>query len=207
MHKENLSTRELSEALGVGIAMITRWVKEEGCPRDGTQYNLLQVCEWILANKPRSKCRPLARNYLGLDKQKAAPPKPAEKIEDQKLGLEAALERLRNAEAKAHAKWESAFDVDDPDSGNYFRSWQQSLELLRKAEASLLEVLKERRELLPAGEVKAWLARNIEAAKGRLLEIPPKVAPTVEGMDWTQVQQLLEDEIQEALKNVASAPE
>jgi len=204
MENENLTAKELSEALGVGIAMITRWVKEENCPREGKKYNLHEVCKWILANKPRSKCRPIARNILGLKTQKT---KPGEKAEDQQqLGLEAALERLRNAEAKAHAKWESAFNVDDPDSGTYFRSWQQSLELLRKAEASLLELLRERRELLPTGEVKQWMGRQIETAKGRLLEIPAKVAPLAEGMEWAELQQLLETEIREALKDVSDTP-
>lgn len=207
MENENLTARELSEALGVGIAMITRWVKEENCPREGKEYNLHAVCKWILANKPRSKCRPIARNILGLEIQKAKPPRPEGKPEDQKqLGLEAALDRLRNAEAKAHDKWEGAFDVDDPDSGNYFRSWQQSLELLRKAEASLLELLRERRELLPTGEVKQWMGRQIETAKGRLLEIPAKVAPLAEGMEWAELQQLLETEIREALKDVSDTP-
>ncbi len=201
-----LTGKQLAEQLGISTGQVTRWKKEEGCPTDGQRYELVAVCKWILATKrPQSKVRTLAKKILA-DQGAAAPPAREKREKPSVVGLQAALERLRAAEVKAHDKWEAAFDRDDPDAGNYFRSWNSGLELLRKSEASLLEVLKERRELLPASEVKAWMAKQIEQAKGRLLEIPPKIAPTVEGMTWGQVQQILDEEIREALKYVADDP-
>ena len=206
---EPITGKELASFLGVGPQQVTRWKKEEGCPSQGKKYNLLEVCRWVLANKShQSKARIAASSILNVEdipRQGSGISDGLElKIKDSDLGLDEALQRLRFAEVKTHQLWQQALAKKDPDVTAYFRAWQNSLELLRKAEASLLDVLKERRELLPTSEVKTWLAKKIEMTKGRLLEIPAKVAPMTEDMEWPEVQKLLQQEIYEALEYLAN---
>nr|WP_320050742.1 hypothetical protein [uncultured Desulfuromonas sp.] len=204
-----LTGKELAEKLCVSDCQVSRWYKNEGCPKTRRRYDLVAVCQWILATKsPQSKVRYTAKKILSdlsVSQPQSVPPAEETEEENGPEGLQAALERLRTAEVKAHSKWQAAFSRKDPDTENYFRVWQNSIELLRKSEASLLDVLKERRELLPASEVKAWLAKRIEMAKGRLLEIPAKVAPMTEDLEWPDVQKLLQQEIYEALEYLASS--
>lgn len=114
------------------------------------------------------------------------------------VGLDAALVRLRQSEALGYQKW-----MDEPNPQT-FRSYSQSMELLRKAEKNLLDLQKERRELLPKSEVKSWLFRQIISAKATLTNLPGKLAPQLEGMPWPQIQRKLEEEIQNALTKLSS---
>lgn len=125
---------------------------------------------------------------------------------DQNEGLEAALARLRRAELLAYTRWESSIaDGNAPEA--VFRSYGQAVELLRKAEKNLLDLQRERRELLPAEEVRAWLLRQIVAAKATLLNLPGKLAPQLEGQPWQKIQVRLEEEIIDALGKLAGDPE
>ena len=114
------------------------------------------------------------------------------------VGLDAALVRLRQSEFLAHQKW-----MSDPSTPT-FRSYSQSMELLRKAEKNLLDLQKERRELLTKDEVKTWLFRQIISAKATLTNLPGKLAPQLEGQPWPKIQQKLEEEIQSALAKLSS---
>ncbi len=114
------------------------------------------------------------------------------------VGLDAALVRLRQSEALGYQKW-----MDEPNAQT-FRSYSQSMELLRKAEKNLLDLQRERRELLPKSEVKTWLFRQIISAKTTLTNLPGKLAPQLEGMPWPQIQRKLEEEIQNALTKLSS---
>ncbi len=114
------------------------------------------------------------------------------------VGLDAALVRLRQSEVLGYQKW-----MDDP-SPQTFKSYSQSVELLRKAEKNLLDLQRERRELLAKDEVKTWLFRQIISAKATLTNLPGKLAPQLEGMPWPQIQRKLEEEIQNALTKLSS---
>ncbi|GAB6113426.1 hypothetical protein JCM14713_31840 [Desulfomicrobium salsuginis] len=114
------------------------------------------------------------------------------------VGLDAALVRLRQSEALGYQKW-----MDEPNAQT-FRSYSQSMELLRKAEKNLLDLQKERRELLAKDEVKTWLFRQIISAKATLTNLPGKLAPQLEGLPWPQIQRKLEEEIQSALAKLSS---
>ena len=114
------------------------------------------------------------------------------------VGLDAALVRLRQAEVLGYQKW-----MKDPSPQTY-KSYNQSVELLRKAEKNLLDLQKERRELLAKDEVKTWLFRQIISAKSTLTNLPGKLAPQLEGLPWPQIQRKLEEEIQSALAKLSS---
>jgi hypothetical protein len=115
------------------------------------------------------------------------------------IGLEAALERLRHAEQATFNKWQQSFNAGMKEAPLFFKDWQTALDLLRKAEKNLTDHLTQRRDLLPALEVKTWLARKIEATKSTLLDMPGKVSPELEGMEWPEIQKRLTEEIRDAL--------
>jgi len=112
-------------------------------------------------------------------------------------GLEGALARLRHAEKHSYETWTDSGNVSD------LKSWHGALDLLRKAEDNLLVVLTKKRDLLPAGEVQTWIGRRVDAAKGALLDIPGRVAPSLEGLPWPDIQKILEREIREALHGIS----
>lgn len=114
------------------------------------------------------------------------------------LGLDPALDRLRQAELMAFQEWQA-----NP-SATVFRSYGQAVELLRKAEKNLIDLQRERRELLPKSEVKTWLFRQIVSAKSTLTNIPGKLAPQLEGLPWPKIQAKLEEEILHALGKLSS---
>lgn len=114
------------------------------------------------------------------------------------VGLDAALVRLRQSEALGYQKWM------DEQNGQSFKNYAQAVELLRKAEKNLVDLQKERRELLPKSEVKTWMYRQIISAKSTLKNIPGKLAPQLEGQPWPKIQQKLEEEIQSALAKLSS---
>jgi len=114
------------------------------------------------------------------------------------VGLDAALVRLRHSEAIGYQKWM------DEQNGQAFKNYAQAVELLRKAEKNLVDLQKERRELLSKSEVKTWLFRQIISAKATLTNLPGKLAPQLEGQPWPKIQQKLEEEIQSALSKLSS---
>lgn len=114
------------------------------------------------------------------------------------IGLDAALVRLRQSEFLAHQKW-----MNEP-SSQAFKSYSQAVELLRKAEKNLLDLQRERRELLAKAEVKTWLFRQIINAKATLSNLPGKLAPQLEGQPWPKIQNKLEEEIRSALEKLSS---
>jgi hypothetical protein len=123
------------------------------------------------------------------------------------LGLEAALARLRQAESETYNRWMAALQADDPSQAQYFKAWQQALDLLRKAEGNLLEVLERRRDLLPADEVRTWMSRQVEVAKATLLDLPGKLAPSLENLPWSEIQKTLDQEIRHALSRLSDSPQ
>lgn len=162
------------------------------------------------------RARDVIQAQRGQEPSKAQPPdSPAAETsldalpadDDSKLGLEAALGRLRDAERRTYRLWCQAVDEGDPSQAQAFKSWQLALDQLRKAEGSLLDVLERRRELLPSGEVKLWMSRQIEAAKATLLDLPGKLAPALESLPWPEIQKTLDAEVRHALAKLSENPE
>jgi hypothetical protein len=122
------------------------------------------------------------------------------------IGLEAALERLRQAEQATFAKWRESFNANMKESPVFFKDWQTALDLLRKAEKNLSDYLCQRRDLLPAAQVRAWMLTQITATKSTLLNLPGKLAPQLENQPWPKIQKKLEEEIRFALDKLSSEP-
>ena len=84
-----------------------------------------------------------------------------------------------------------------------FKDWHSAVDLMRKAEADLIAVLEKRRHLLPDDEVRAeWLSKCGSACH-KMLRLPLKLAPRLEGQEWQRIQQILDEEIRMALSGLS----
>ena len=115
------------------------------------------------------------------------------------LGLVDGLARLRAGEQQCFGRWMKAIKEGGPGKRE-FDSWAAALDLLRKAEGSLLDLLERRRDLLSTDEVKKHIGRAVGEARATLLEMPAKVAPSLDMRPWTEVQRTLEKEVRRACK-------
>ncbi len=211
---ELLSTLELSEGK-------LKKLQRKGCPgasgkgRNAT-WDILAVARWIVNQPVHPQEKPETRQKAAqVIREHERPPEPEEPVSlppatelpQDALGLEAALTRLRQAESATYHRWMQGLENKDPDSATHFQNWQRAMDLLRKAEGNLLELLERRRELLPADEVRVWLSRQIETAKSTLLDMPGKLAPSLENLPWTEIQKALEDEVRHALSKLSESIE
>lgn len=213
---------EVLETFGITAHQLTKF-RSLGAPKAvgrGTKarWPLLALARWILEEWPHKpqqdpEIRNRAAAVLRGHEAPAAEPEPDVASDEQpiipgeeELGLEGALTRLREAEQRTYQLWLKALYEGQPDQGNHFQTWRQAVDLLRKAEGNLLDVLQQRRDLLPADEVKLWMSRQIEVAKASLLDIPGKLAPSLENMPWSEIQKNLDQEIRHALKRLSDSP-
>jgi hypothetical protein len=220
MNEVWLSKKEIEQKYGITDSILNKIRAKSGIKAKGkgtgARWPLLQICKWLVDNPPRvkhDKAEAMRKRALEVlneygatsGKQKQARVGRAELTTDvnDEPGLEAALDRLRDAERSTYLMWREAIANGD-DGGPEFRKWQQALDLLRKAEDNLIAVLTKRRELLPAAEVKTWMSRQIEAAKAHLLDLPDKLAPQLEGLPWPQIQKILQGEISDALNKLSA---
>src|ERR1700722_4506646 len=79
---------------------------------------------------------------------------------------------------------------------------KQKLSLL-KIEAAEIEVSKAKGSLVAVRDVRSELARLIEDAKTILLSIPSKLAPQVVGLSVPEAEQLIREQIYEALTTLS----
>lgn len=221
MTEQYFSRDEILEALGVGYPLFRKWRNQGGPSPRGKGKNstwpLFAWCEWIIQRPFRpNQDRGVIQKAVEIlrDRDGALVPEVIETSLDVKkqeivnngVGLEAALERLRQAEQATFQKWQTAFKDNRKEAPMFFKDWQMALDLLRKAEKNLTEHLTQQRELLPASEVKTWMSGMITAAKQTLLNIPGKLAPQLENQPWPKIQKRLEEEIRFALEKISSNP-
>lgn len=215
----HITKPELLSALDLSLGRLKK-KQRKGCPgaegrgRNST-WNLLDVAQWIVQQpvhpqeKPetRKRAADIIRQHERPEMGTSPTGDPPAETPCDVLGLEGAVERLRQAENATYQRWMQAIERKEPDQGLEFQSWQKSLDLLRKAEGNLLELLERRRELLPADEVRLWLSRRVEAAKSTLLDMPGKLAPSLENLPWSEIQKTLESEVRHALSRLADTIE
>lgn len=85
-----------------------------------------------------------------------------------------------------------------------FNQWMHSIDLLRKTEADMLKILKEQDELIAIDEVVEFISKVVVTAKNQLLNIPSKMAPLLEGLEWPEIQDKLRLEIIEICERLSN---
>jgi hypothetical protein len=215
-HERHLTRQELLDALQIGYPLFRKLRNQGGPDPVGSGKNatwpLYAWCEWLVNRRssgPRSRELAIQAAEILRDRDGTLVPEIIDPVSretgNEDIGLEAALERLRQAEQATFAKWRESFNQNMKESPVFFKDWQTALDLLRKAEKNLTDHLTQQKDLLPALEVKTWLARKIEATKSTLLDLPGKIAPELEGLPWPEIQKRLTEEIRDALGKLQNA--
>ncbi|MDZ7759937.1 MAG: hypothetical protein U5L00_06740 [Desulfovermiculus sp.] len=215
------SKAEILESFGITGHQLTKF-RAMGAPKAQgrgrhARWPLYELARWLLEEWPhhpqqdpeiRNRASAVLRGHKspesGPEPETASDEQPIIPGEDE-LGLEGALTRLREAERRTYQLWIKALYDGQPDQNVHFQTWRQAVDLLRKAEGNLLQVLEQRRDLLPADEVKVWMSRQIEVAKSTLLDLPGKLAPSLENLPWSEIQKTLDEEIRHALSRLSDS--
>ncbi len=217
MHERYLPRDDLLNTLALSLALF-RKLRREGAPGprgrgQSAEWPLFAWCTWLV-NRPFrpnqnreaiQKAAAILRERDGVLGPEVIEPVIRE-AGNQEIGLEAALDRLRQAEQATFAKWQEHFTQESREAPACFKDWQAALDLLRKAEKNLTDHLTQRRDLLPADEVRAWMLTQITAVKQALLNLPGKLAPQLENQPWPKIQKKLDEEIRFALEKLSSDP-
>jgi rubrerythrin len=119
-------------------------------------------------------------------------------------GIEKALERARIAELKAYQMYEEVTEKTGIISVNSLDAWQKTLDVLRKCETDFTKVLERRRVLVAKKEVQDWLEPMLEQTKTMLLNLPAKLAPSLENLPWHEIQTRLDQEIRDVINKLAN---
>jgi len=191
---------------------------EAGAPQGKKKnaYDMEAFCRWVIA-RPKSKTdksrlQENAQRFLfslnpaEAKEKKAVPGKKKISVPaDKQVGLMPALERARSAELAAYKAHIKIFDEQGITSSTALDAWQKTLDILRKCETDFTKVLERRRELIEIKRVQEWIEQRIELVKTIFLNIPAKLAPSLEGLPWHEIQKRLDQEVRDAiskLKNI-----
>lgn len=136
-------------------------------------------------------------------KSEKQPEPPKKKKADLTPGLSAALDRARLAEVDAYQAHHESMQKTGIISAGSLDAWQKTLDILRKCETDFTKVLERRRELVEIKQVQDWLQHHIEQIKAILLNLPAKLAPSLESLPWHEIQKRLDQEMRDAISKLS----
>lgn len=185
--------------LGKSDGHLTKLIAK-GLPRgEKGKYDKLRISLWIQATPGLSKdLKITAGKYLAEhpEEKKNAGKKTARKTKPGEKGIKEAVERLRIEEIEAHADYICAKHNDPKNAGSALERWQASFEFLAKAEPILLKFLKDSGEVAPVEDFNKWMEKKTQALVSAFRSLPSKIAPTLEGKEWPEIQKILETELE-----------
>lgn len=174
-------------------------------PKIKGMVNLVELADYLLKRNGKGNgkahVRPTARAikdfYTKTDKVTID-----QKEITEEVGIEHALNRIRQLEVILAKKVREA--IDDPAStADALRSWNQTLEILRKTEVDSLKVLEEQKQLVRMDEVKELYNKGIVPVKTRLMALPSQLSRSLENQDSTTIQKILTNSIAKALDDIS----
>lgn len=219
--KKHYTREKLAELLKVKESTILYYVKK-GAPQSirFKGYPLEEFLQWIIerpqTRKAKTNIHAKAEKILKMlgTKTKKAPKKSTSEDKNNsttevaeeckkiyRKGLTPALGRVRQAEIEAYEQYRKKLSQNKPTAGA-LKTWQSTLDVLRKCENDFLSVLEARKELIPYNRYLAELQPMLGKIKLILMNIPSKLAPRLEGLPWHEIQKILESEIRDVLENI-----
>ena len=202
-----MTYRELASALGVSEGVLKdRKYKATDFPKSdhGHRYSVDEVCRWILRNTQKSsKLAHGAEAILaeiskkdGVE-QETATLLPVRQAKSTATDFATNLDAFRQAVRDCHLRYLNALETgEEAVIQATLKTWGISLETLRKAEASVLEIERERGRLIPLDDVKQVQAAVWTGVKQKLLTLGARLAPTLVNVSSQKV-------IQDALETEA----
>jgi hypothetical protein len=199
-----IKAKELEKLLVCKPDMLRKMVKE-GAPgsdrRNG--YPLKEFLQWVTRRNNKSKgfaaIKERATSLLINDGSEPPLIKADHKQAKGLTGLMPALERARTAELAAYENHLAIQKQTGVISTSALDAWQKTLDILRKCEKDFTDVLKSRRELIEIKKVQEWLEQRNEQSKTILLNLPAKLAPSLENLPWHEIQKRLTQEIRDVV--------
>lgn len=120
------------------------------------------------------------------------------------LGLEASVRRLQRLEYDANQRLVRAIETNEDIEGAQ-RRWERVVELLRKAESSLIQVRQERGDMVPKAEVRAAIVevhgQIATSLRGMLRRVWDRLAAAVEAGQREEIWQTSLDDIFESMRD------
>ncbi len=121
-----------------------------------------------------------------------------------KLGLKAAIERARKAEAQIFDLLQKAIQENKANSiSRYQRLHKDALDTLRKAEKDLPSVQRDTARLVPVEEAARELVLMAGEIRSLLLVMPRALAPRLENRKATECEQIVRDEVDSVLRSLS----
>lgn len=121
-----------------------------------------------------------------------------------RLGLQAAIERARQAEAQIFGLLQKAIQENKANSiSRYQRLHKDALDTLRKAEKDLPSVQRDTAKLVPVEEAARELVLMAGEIRSLLLVMPRSLAPRLENRKAVECEALLREEVDSILRSLA----
>lgn len=183
-------------------------VKDKTNIRENAQKYLLEF-----VNDKKGKGKPVAelkkvpakKSDKTKSGKKVTKPKKLPKTKvNSEVGMFAALERAKAAEVAAHTIYIDTLNKTGVISTNSLDAWQKTLDILRKCETDFVKVLERQKVLVQKTEVQEFLEPMIEMTKMMLLNLPSKIAPSLEDLAWHEIQERLDIEVRDILDKLTN---
>lgn len=223
---------ELAKFLGIQRSSI-RYYLEKGAPKRNSdnKFDVEAFCRFLVTmpvkGSQKSPAREQAYKFLvnkGIDvkpyeKPKkpipapTPPPKPKKRAkkhpittlnEKTVLGMVAALQRARQAEYDAHEIYQKGFKKTGIISAVSLDIWQKTLDILRRCETDFIKTMERQRLLVERSAVQTYIETMIEQVKQTMLNLPSKMAPSLDGLPWQEIQEKMEAEVRDVLEGLSN---
>jgi len=171
------------------------------------------AASWRLANPPdetKARRRKAAEKPAEEDPPKAEPmelPPASEALTDDDGTFGDLLRQFRAAIAEtANFYRQAILDQDSASAAFFLGQWNKTFDTLRRAEASVLDIEKQRGSLLSRDEAVSLVVAMVANVRGKLLALPQRLAHELSGCTPGQVSKVLDEEIRDALESLSEDP-
>jgi hypothetical protein len=146
----------------------------------------------------------------GAKTQKAQPlpvPEHAQHDAPAATGWSQTLERCRTTERFAYGKWVQAVNAGDlPAAASHYRTWEKSIDTLRKVEKDSAGIERQRGEVISLREAERIYMLAHGAVEGELRAFAKRLSQTVaRKRKVSECRKVIDDEVDQALRHITEA--
>lgn len=216
---QKINVKDLAVQLGTAPKTIYEWMAI-GMPYHPKEPVIIEnLCQWVLASDEvtmESKAKitgymqvqasktKLKENSPQKPKEEPAPNNEPTKIFDS--ALEENLNNLREASLDAYKRYKASLNPQCEEDmivapPMALKIWNDVSEVLRKSEMDCFKMLEQKKLLVPIDEVRQIVNSVFSGLVKTLLTIPQKIAPSLDGEEWTTIQTVMQKELIETVND------